>query len=111
MTTSTSSNILKQVQQAAGKKILFLPHAVNQMNAPARMISPAEVRAVIENGKVIEDYPEDVRGHSCLLLGAGHQGRAIHLVCAPKLDYLAIITAYLPDPRKWSADFERRKDE
>ena len=33
-----------------------------------RMISPTEVEQVIKSGEVIEDYPEDVRGHSYLLL-------------------------------------------
>ena len=44
------------------------------------MISPSEVRSVIEKGIVIEDYPDDRRGHSCLILGRGSEGRAIHVV-------------------------------
>jgi len=72
------------------------------------MISTAEVREVIRGGEVIEDYPEDPRGHSCLLLGCGDEGRAIHVVCSPKDDFLAIDTAYLPDPDEWSNDFRVR---
>ena len=72
------------------------------------MISPSEVRSVLEQGEVIEEYPEDARGHSCLVLGRGEGGRPIHVVCAPKAEYLAIITAYLPDPKEWSPDFRRR---
>jgi len=72
------------------------------------MVTTAEVMAVVIGGELVEDYPEDVRGHSCLLLGLGEQGRPIHVVCAPKTDYLAIITAYLPDLAQWSADFRRR---
>ena len=53
-------------------------------------------------------YPDDPRGHSCLLLGFSGQGRAIHVLCSPKMDYLAIITAYLPDPLRWSDDFRSR---
>lgn len=45
---------------------------------------------------------------SCLLLGVGEGGRSLHVVCSPKDDYLAIITAYVPDPEQWSADFRRR---
>jgi hypothetical protein len=33
-----------------------------------------------------------------LLLGFGDNNRAVHVVCSPKDEYLAIITAYLPDP-------------
>ncbi|MDL1936086.1 DUF4258 domain-containing protein [Candidatus Brocadia sp. AMX2] len=37
-------------------------------------------------------------------------GRAIHVVCSPKEDYLAIITAYLPDLRQWHTGFRKRKE-
>jgi hypothetical protein len=50
-----------------------------------------------------------VRGHSCLLLGSGDGDRPIHIVCSPKPDYLAVITAYIPQPDQWSADFKERK--
>jgi hypothetical protein len=79
------------------------------MARPDRMISSFEVHKVIENGIVVEDYPEDRRGHSCLLLGRGSEGRAIHVVCAPQEDYLAIITAYLPSPDEWNEDFIVRR--
>ena len=79
-----------------------------KMARPDRMISTLEVRNVIEQGELIEDYPDDVRGQSCLLLGGGQGGRSIHVVCSPKVDFLAIITAYLPDQEDWSDDFRRR---
>jgi hypothetical protein len=43
-----------------------------------------------------------------LLLGYGDGERAIHIVAAPKEEYLAIITAYIPNPTQWSSDFLRR---
>lgn len=61
------------------------------------------------NGEIIEDYPEDVRGHSCLILGPGESGRQIHVVCAPKTGYLAIITAYLPEADEWDSDLKTRR--
>lgn len=72
------------------------------------MISSDEVENVIYHGELIEDYPEDMRGHSHLLFGNGDNGRPIHVVCAAKESYLAIITAYIPDPNQWSSDFKRR---
>ena len=101
--------ILEDVREAAQKRILFLPHAVRQMSRPGRMISPIEVEAVVVNGEIIEDYPHDPRGHSCLILGVGASSQAVHVVCSPKDEYLAIITAYLPDPAQWSDDFRRRQ--
>ena len=101
---SDSVNILTLAREAAAKRIMFLTHAIRQMSHPDRMITTSEIRSVIESGGVIEDYPEDARGHSCLILGYGDDDRPIHIVCAPKDDYLAIITAYLPDEDEWSND-------
>lgn len=72
------------------------------------MITTEEVQTVVGTGEPIEDYPEDARGHSCLLLGLGQGERPIHVVCAPREDYLAIITAYIPDSSHWSPDYKRR---
>lgn len=103
-----SSGILERVGAAAAQRLLYLPHAIQQMSRPDRMITPAEVETVIGTGELVEDYPEDARGHSCLLLGFGEGGRPVHVVCSPKDGYLAIITAYLPDPAQWSPDFKTR---
>jgi len=73
------------------------------------MIGTHEVRAVIERGEIIEDYPLDPRGHSCLILGIGDGGRPIHVVCSPKEGYLAVITAYLPDEREWTDGYKKRR--
>jgi hypothetical protein len=35
--------------------------------------------------------------------------RTVHVVCAPRENYLAIITAYLPDPKKWRGDLKTRE--
>ena len=102
------TDILLQVRRAAEKKLLFLRHALRQMLRPDRMINSAEVRRVIAHGQIIEDYPEDPRGHSCLLSGFGEGNRPVHVVCSPKEDYLAIITAYIPEASEWSEDFKVR---
>lgn len=83
------------VMRAFRKKVLFTRHALDRMNAPERMIRKDEVYEAIENGDVVEDYPADPRGHSCLIEGNA-AGRIIRVVCAPKGEYLAIITVYIP---------------
>jgi UV DNA damage repair endonuclease len=103
-------DILRRVREAAAKRILFLPHALSQMNSPERMISTEEVRTVLFHGEVIEDYPEDARGHSCLMLGRGEGRRLVQVVCAPKSGYLAVITAYLPSPSEWELDWRTRRE-
>jgi hypothetical protein len=73
------------------------------------MITTGDVCEVLMNGEIIEDYLEDVHGHSCLMLGTDKTGRAIHVVCSPKEEFLAIITAYLPDPSQWHTGFRKSK--
>lgn len=104
-----SIDILTRVRQSAAKRILTLPHAIRQMSKPGRMITTADIRAVIYNGEIIENYPDDIRGHSCLMLGVADE-RPLHVVCAPKDDYLVIITAYPPDGQEWVDNFKKRKD-
>jgi len=106
---STEPDILERVRAASAKRRLYVPHALRQMARPDRMIATHEVRAVVEHGELVEDYPADPRGHSCLILGFGGDGRPIHVVCSPKEDYLAIITAYLPDGQEWTDGFRVRR--
>ena len=103
-----STDILSRVRQSAARRILFLPHAIRQMSKPDRMITTSDIRAVLEAGEIIEDYPDDTRGHSFLMLGFADK-RAVHVVCAPKDDYLAIITAYLPSDQEWESGYRKRK--
>lgn len=102
-------NIFDEIKASAQRKILYLPHAIRQMSRPDRMISPMDVREVIENGEIIEDYPADPRGHSCLMFLHKNKEYPIHVVCSPKEDYLAIITAYIPSRDEWDANFTKRE--
>ena len=79
------------------------------MSRSDRMISIEDVKVVIEKGEIIEDYPDNARGHSCLIFGYSKEKRPIHVVCSPKENYLAIITAYIPDHQQWDENFKTRK--
>jgi len=98
----------QKVISSAKKKILFLPHAIKQMSRPDRMITADEIREAVLSGEIIEKYPEDQRGESCLILHV-KRNRVLHVVCTPKAEYLAIITAYLPLTDQWSSDFKIRR--
>jgi len=98
----------QRIISSANKKILFLPHAVKQMSRPDRMISTEEVRDAVLFGEIIEEYQDDQRGQSCLVFHT-KEGRIIHVVCAPRAEYLAVITAYIPAPDQWSSDFKVRR--
>lgn len=63
--------------------------------------------AIIEHGELLEDYPDDPRGESCLVLGFVG-GRPVHAVLGWATMRLAsermlrIITIYTPAAPKWS---------
>lgn len=102
-------DIMSAVRRSAAARIIYLPHAARQMSRPDRMITTAEVRNVVERGELVEDCPEDRRGHSCLILGYGTGGTPIHVVCSPKGDYLAIVTTYIPNSEEWEYGYRQRK--
>ena len=81
--------MIDEVRVSAAKRVLFLSHAVRQMLRPDRMITTREVRDVLTTGIVIEDYPNDPRGASCLILGLGDKRRPIHVVCSPKPEFVS----------------------
>lgn len=86
----------------------FSKHAVDQ--SIIRDISVAEVEDAIANrSEVIEDYPDDKYGPSCLILGYTRTGRPLHVQCSyPSRTLVKIITLYEPDPNLW-IDFRVRR--
>jgi hypothetical protein len=102
-------NSHNEIIEAYTKKVLFTSHALNQMNLTERMIMREEVIETILDGNVIEEYLDDPRGKSYLLCCKTKSGRTIHVVCAPKKDYLAIITAYIPTNDIWEMNMSSRR--
>jgi len=67
----------------------------------------AEVREALLNGMVLEEYEDDVRGESCLVVGFTNSGKPLHIVCGELVGDLAIITVYVPGPPKFKSPYER----
>ncbi len=74
-----------------------------------RGISPEEVKHAIMQGEIIEEYPEDKYGPSCLIYGITREGKILHVQCS--IDPVWVITAYDPtvNPDEWDSEFKRRK--
>lgn len=65
-------------------------------------LSISELEFALLSCRIIEDYPNDPRGASCLALGHTSQEKAVHVVCGRnKSGHLVIITVYLPAMPKW----------
>ncbi|MEA3222446.1 MAG: DUF4258 domain-containing protein [Thermodesulfobacteriota bacterium] len=74
-----------------------------------RNISPNEIEDAILSGEIIENYPQDKYGHSCLIYGVTKRGRILHTQCS--IEPVWVITAYDPtlNPEEWEEDFKRRR--
>ena len=75
-----------------------------------RGISQASAVCAIQNGEIIEDYPDDYPYPSCLILGTTVGGEPLHVVCGRGEQELWMITAYHPDPGEWEPDLKTRKE-
>ncbi len=88
-------------------KTVFRIHAVRRMFE--RNFSIEDVNSALENGLVLESYPDDKPYPSCLILG-WIESRPVHIVVAENAEEneKIIITVYEPDHTQWSEDFTRR---
>ena len=75
-----------------------------------RGIRAVDVRQAVLNGEIIEQYPDDFPFPSCLILGRDHNGAVLHVCMSDEGSASRIITAYRPNPDKWSDDFKHRKE-
>ena len=78
----------------------FSQHALNQ--SIVRHIGVQKLREAMANGQIIEDYPDDKYGPSCLILGFTVAARPLHVQCSyPSRPLVKIITLYEPNPELW----------
>lgn len=89
-------------------KFSFSGHVLKRM--AERGFSPETIKAIIETGTVIKDYPEDTPYPSRLILGF-NGARPVHVVSAynPDNDTEYVITVYEPDSQKWFNNFTERR--
>jgi len=93
--------------QARLGQFILTSHAHEERQEEA--IEVQDIKEALSNGKVLEDYPDDPRGHSCLVPGYA-KGRPIHVLCGrDKAGGLLLITVYIPMPPRWINPETRRK--
>lgn len=75
-----------------------------------RGIEVIDVRAVIQHGEIIANYPSDKPYPSCLILGFILE-MALHVVLAqnPSDKGCIVVTAYVPNTEIWESDFKTKK--
>lgn len=91
---------------ARGKYIVAFTHTEKLR---IRRISAHDVEQAIRAGTIIEQYADDPRGASCLILGLVGP-RPLHVLCGClDAEEILIITSYEPDPKEWENDWKTRK--
>lgn len=73
-------------------------HAHNERQE--EQITVEEIEKVLSKGDIIEKYPNDPRGKSCLVAGIGSK-KPLHVVCGIRESRLLIVTVYRPKLPVW----------
>ena len=93
----------------ASAPVQWTLHAVQE--ALADGLDQQDVEDALQHtAEVVEDYPHDIRGPSCLALAFLGDGRPVHAVIGCGRTPLVMVTVYRPDlaATKSSSDFRRR---
>jgi len=86
----------------------FSKHATDQ--SILRGIAVKEIKQAIRTGEIIEDYPFDKYGPSCLIFGFTPEDRPLHVQCShPSRPIIKVVTCYEPNSKKWINFRIRRK--
>jgi len=97
------------LKQAFQNKTYTLTDHASDRAAKRRVRSP-EIEQAVLFGEVIEDYPDDKYGPSCLILGYTENKRPLHVqVSYP--NKIKVITVYEPSLDDWNADLKTRKSD
>lgn len=105
------SNILAQMQAlvARGEARLSL-HGFQELSADDILLD--DLLAGVGSAVVIEDYFDANRGPTVLVLQRDSADRPLHVVWGIRKDTsgpAVLVTAYRPDPLRWSPDFMKRR--
>lgn len=95
-----------EIRQAfTEKRFRYTKHGLEQRIN--RHIRSEEIEQAILNGEIIENYPSDKYGPSCLVYGKTKEDRPLHIQIAFS-PMISIVTVYEPDTNEWIDNRSRR---
>jgi hypothetical protein len=98
--------ILQFIRRSAqARQVKISLHATEE--AVAEDINRSDILTLLENAKLLEDYPDWWLGPCCLLFGQTTYGRNLHVVSSYGQLPVTIITVYEPKPPKWATPVQR----
>ena len=90
---------IKQIKEKVRQESYLYSHHAD-LERQADELTFAEIEIALLNGEILEQYLDDIRGESCLILGFSNE-TAVHIVCGWRGDKIVIITVYIPKPPKF----------
>ena len=105
---TVAETLLAAIREAfASRRYVLTLHTVRQAEERKIAIQELEEAVPAADAEIIENYPEDERGPSCLLLGVTMKGRVLHIQLSHP-PTVWVITAYEPSDEKWTDAKTRR---
>lgn len=105
-----SSTLRQVIDLVARGELRISAHGYDELAEDG--VRVRDVVVGIAKAVIVEDYPEYPRGPCVLVQQRDFQGQPIHVVWGVPRDALSlavVVTAYRPDPDRWSRDFIKRK--
>ncbi len=105
-----SETLRHVLELTARNEIRISDHGYDELMADGIYFD--EILAGLPRAIIVEDYPNFAKGPAVLLLQLGTDGRPLHVVwgiAKGTQSPAVLVTAYRPDPDRWSDDFMLRK--
>ncbi|MGN6469012.1 MAG: DUF4258 domain-containing protein [Rhizobiaceae bacterium] len=104
------SSLLPRIRELVGDgKSRVSDHGFRELKEDG--ISLADILQGLKSAEVVEEYPDYHKGPCILILQRDAKGMPVHILWGTsneERNEAVLITAYRPDPTRWSADFRKR---
>src|SRR5688500_6718581 len=105
------SETLRQIRDLVARRdVRISSHCYDELANDNLMVN--EMRDVVSDAVIVEDYPHYAKGPCILVLQRGAEGQQIHVVwgiARDKSSPAVLVTAYRPNADRWSDDYFRRR--
>jgi len=73
-------------------------------------LTVSQLEYALSSCQIIEHYPGDPRGESCLVVGFTPEATPVHIVCGKnRSELLILVTVYIPTMPKWRDPYTRNR--